>query len=103
MNTHTSKPREQWSIDCNSESYFRTTNGHTGLCPSGAKKGDIAVVFHGAAVPFLLREISTDSHGGSPRYHLIGECYLNGFMDGRAVDEKVDNNDVYPAKRFDIV
>lgn len=101
------------SIDCHSACYFSTANGHTGLCPSVAREGDIIVVLHGASMPFLVRkglefpamnDISNSQQGkGVSGSSLVGECYLNGFMQGRAVHEQNDGKDAYPAQRFDLV
>lgn len=58
-----------------------------GLCPYMARKGDLIVVLVGGKVPYLIRESSEcDSNvGQEARYSFVGECYVEGYMDGRAV------------------
>ena len=55
-----------------------------------AEAGDLIVVLYGANIPFLLRPIEPlvghheNGDHSSERYHLIGECFVEGFMDGEA-------------------
>lgn len=69
-----------------------------GLCPHRARPGDLVVVLHGGLVPYVLREAgegaqaspapSGDNISCVPRrYEFVGECYLHGYMHGRAVEE----------------
>lgn len=55
---------------------------HVGMFPAAAKAKDNVVIFDGGNIPYFLRKVS-DS--GS-EYQLIGECYLDGLMDGQALD-----------------
>jgi hypothetical protein len=55
-----------------------------GLGPPLAESGDIVCVLLGAPVPFVLREYAQG------KYFLIGECYMDGFMDGQALDRIAD-------------
>ncbi|KAL8307518.1 hypothetical protein RB597_000953 [Gaeumannomyces tritici] len=67
-----------------------------GLCPAGARPGDIVVLLYGGDVPFIPRELpSHDTAGpvspeqdcclppGRRAYSLVGECYLEGHMSGK--------------------
>jgi len=45
--------------------------------PNDAQVGDEIVILETVRVPLLLRRISL-----SADYSLIGECYLQGWMDG---------------------
>ncbi|OQO06240.1 hypothetical protein B0A48_08828 [Cryoendolithus antarcticus] len=54
-----------------------------GLAPNKARVGDILCVLFGCTVPVLLQEY-TDSQG-EKSYHLIGETYVYGLMDGEAI------------------
>ena len=53
-----------------------TTNGHLALIPSKARKGDVIAIVD-CPFPIVLRPKGQG-------YEYIGECYLQGFMDGEA-------------------
>lgn len=53
--------------------------GHMGLGPLLMKKGDEVYVLPGSHSPLILRHIS------SRTYQLLGDCYINGAMDGDSV------------------
>ena len=61
-----------------------TQEGYTGLVPTSAAKGDSICVFLGSAVPFVIRKT------GSDKFSLVGECYVHGMMDGKALDMVLD-------------
>ncbi len=62
-----------------------TQNGLLGLGPPTVQSGDLICIIMGARTPFLLR--ATVAHRGSkPTYHLVGECYVHGLMDGEGLD-----------------
>ena len=61
-----------------------TRDGHIGVVPKRAAKGDGICVFLGGSVPFVIRK--TDSG----YYSLVGECYVHGLMDGKALDMVLD-------------
>ncbi|KAK2596144.1 hypothetical protein QQS21_006421 [Conoideocrella luteorostrata] len=48
-----------------------------GLGPRYAKEGDLLCILFGCSVPVLLRRLDQ-----SPKYGLVGECYIHGIMDG---------------------
>lgn len=56
-----------------------TSKGYVGLVPSLAQKDDVIAILFGAQTPLILRPIAGD------RYHLVGECYIQGIMDGEAL------------------
>ncbi len=58
-----------------------TLLGHFGLVPIAARKGDLVYIFLGCNVPMILRKAEVS------KYHLIGGCYLHGFMEGEAMDD----------------
>ena len=66
--------------------------GRFAWVPSRAKTGDLFCIFHGAAVPHLLRSV----RGGQSE--LIGPCFLQGCMDG-----EVFEGDDFMTKEFIIV
>lgn len=76
------------ALECLSNCFFHTNSGHQGLCPSGAQTGDLLVVLLGGHVPYVLREKKGAGEAVSGRWEFIGECYLQGYMYGRAVKER---------------
>ncbi|KAJ2958903.1 hypothetical protein NQ176_g11155 [Zarea fungicola] len=56
-------------------------SGRIGMVVEKAMKGDIICVLYGCSVPVVLRE-SVDRG----KYTLVGECYLDGCMDGSFLD-----------------
>ncbi|KXL41896.1 hypothetical protein M433DRAFT_6604 [Acidomyces richmondensis BFW] len=58
---------------------FASGTGFLGLVPFGTRQGDNIVIVRGADVPFVLR------HRGEA-YELIGEAYVQGVMNGEALD-----------------
>ncbi|KAH6639242.1 heterokaryon incompatibility protein-domain-containing protein [Boeremia exigua] len=72
--------------------FFCTGEGHFGLCFPHSRPGDEVWVLAGGKVLFVLRPAGGDVEEGGgeaerpPRFKLIGECYLHGFMDGEALD-----------------
>src|SRR3569833_1008114 len=59
--------------------FFLTERGYMGLGPAGMTESDRICVLYGCSVPLVLREV--DGHT-----ILVGECYLQGFMDCMAVE-----------------
>jgi len=59
-----------------------TNDGHIGIAPCRARKGDIVCVLLGCSIPLVLRP-----RGDKKTYEFIGECYLHEFMNGEAVGE----------------
>lgn len=70
-------------------------NGFIGLGPADMVAGDVICLLPGGKTPFVLRPhgthtITRDREGGSSgrqgdvrlRYEIIGDCYLDGWMDG---------------------
>jgi hypothetical protein len=63
--------------------FFITEEGSFGLCPSGTRPGGEVWVIVGGNVPFILCPRSEE--GG--KYHtFIGDCYMDGVMDGEVKD-----------------
>jgi hypothetical protein len=53
-----------------------------GIGPESLKKGDKVWVIAGADVPMVLRQ-----GGGEGEWSLVGECYVHGIMEGKAVHD----------------
>ncbi|KAL6859524.1 heterokaryon incompatibility protein domain-containing protein [Trichoderma novae-zelandiae] len=61
-----------------------TRNGRIGLVSEKAAKGDLVCVLFGCSVPVLLRRSGDEEEG---TFTLIGECFLDGFMDGAGLGD----------------
>lgn len=58
---------------------FQTRNGHIGLGPQSIRAGDQACIILGCRVLLLLRPNDAQT------YKVVGECYIDGFMEGEAL------------------
>lgn len=71
------------------EAYFSTPPkyGHWGLGPLLMKEGDEIYVLPGSRSPLVLRPISSRTYPRShpQAYQLLGDCFINGAMDGDSV------------------
>ncbi|KAK2594589.1 hypothetical protein QQS21_007719 [Conoideocrella luteorostrata] len=89
------------ALECLSSCVFRTRSGQRGLCPAGARLGDLVAVLLGGQVPYILWETKEDGWI-SGQWEFVGECYLQGYMDGRAVEER-DKEEASPLEVFVLV
>jgi hypothetical protein len=64
--------------------FFITKQSYMGLSYPSIEVGDEVWVLNGARVPFILRPRLHDS--GAYSYTFVGDCYLDGFMHGEAID-----------------
>jgi hypothetical protein len=69
---------------------FATHDGHLGLGPNRARKGDVVFVVPGNETPLVLRPLP----GTQDRFTFVGECYVHGIMDGQALGGYSDEADV---------
>jgi len=60
---------------------YITKLGYVGLGPRFVRPGDKVVVFKGAVIPFVVREVDRG-------YFLLGESYCDGAMDGEIVGQR---------------
>lgn len=60
-----------------------TEKGYIGLFPSHTIKGDVINVLGGCPVPYVMREVK-----GKSCWHIIGECYVHGIMQGEMAQEE---------------
>jgi hypothetical protein len=96
-------------------SLIRTTGGRVGLARKKVKEGDLVCIIYGCSVPVIIREHRKDgcedgmdrqrgmhnTLGQEETFHeLIGECYVDGMMDGEAIEWQ-EENDV-PSVRFEL-
>ena len=59
-----------------------TTAGRLALIPDAARSGDIVAIMFGCDVPLVLRP-----NADGTMHRIVGECYVDGVMDGEAVDQ----------------
>ncbi|VUC22235.1 unnamed protein product [Clonostachys rosea] len=57
-----------------------TGSGRLGRIPPFSRAGDLVCVFVGGETPFIIRPT------GRETYTIIGECYIDGIMDGEAIE-----------------
>lgn len=63
---------------CTMRNFSITTGGRLGQMPLGTERGDLVCILMGGEVPFVIRP----THPGSNSYNMIGDCFLNGVMNG---------------------
>ncbi|KAF2460689.1 heterokaryon incompatibility protein-domain-containing protein [Lineolata rhizophorae] len=61
--------------------FFITVGGRMGRGSMQARPGDEVGLILGAPTPFILRPTENN------RYLIVGECYVDGIMDGEALEE----------------
>ncbi|KAL8366142.1 hypothetical protein RB595_004760 [Gaeumannomyces hyphopodioides] len=82
---------------------FITLNGYFGFGPDSLNEGDVVCVLSGADLPFVLRPVSQDSENTEQlrlnelpqvdHYLLVGECYIEGLMNGEAAVPTANGSD----------
>ncbi|KAK7977125.1 HET-domain-containing protein [Apiospora saccharicola] len=65
-----------------------TTKGHLGMATKASKQGDSIFLLKDCNMPLVLRP-----HGDGT-YHLVGECFVHGIMDGEAMDQFLQDDSV---------
>ncbi|KAI4096385.1 MAG: hypothetical protein LQ339_006973 [Xanthoria mediterranea] len=69
---------------------FLTRHGRLGAGPPTTREGDCVLVAKGSQYPLALRPLSDssfeDGQQGLPSYQYVSQCYVDGIMDGEAVD-----------------
>ena len=88
------KFEEVFIMACTGRHLFFTKHGHAGLGPPELQLGDLIYALAGGSFLYVLRPVPS-----APRPHtfqLVGDCYVQGFMDGEAVEgRKADWHDVF--------
>jgi Heterokaryon incompatibility protein (HET) len=70
--------------------FFITEQDYMGLCYPTAQVGDEVWILHGGRVPFVLRPRDSESDMDRARCRtFIGDCFMDGFMDGEAVNDSL--------------
>lgn len=70
--------------------FFVSHSGRVGLLPLLARADDLIFVFPESHIPFVLRPVDDG-------YHLLGDCYIHGMMDGEG------HNDTKAFETIDII
>ena len=77
--------RPVWDFTYPESSFFLTEigliGGYLGLAPEEVQENDVISIFCGCNFPVVLRPCGDN-------YLLIGECYVDGIMDGEVVQAK---------------
>jgi hypothetical protein len=76
-----------------------TEEGYLGLGPVFMKPGDVLVVFDGAHMASVLGRADESPNEnetsitpiGAQHWQLVGECYVQGFMDNEVLESKYDD------------
>ncbi|KAF2449249.1 hypothetical protein P171DRAFT_188503 [Karstenula rhodostoma CBS 690.94] len=63
-----------------------TRTGYLGLAPTAVRPGDVVAILLGCKCPMVLRQYSDNL------YHVIGECYIHGLMDGEILSQVSGGN-----------
>jgi hypothetical protein len=61
--------------------FFISEKGYMGIGPDDIKSGDVVVILFGVRTPFILRPNPLQDG----LYQVIGDCYVDGFMSGEAL------------------
>ncbi|KPI35405.1 uncharacterized protein AB675_11728 [Cyphellophora attinorum] len=67
-----------------------------GIGPGDMREGDYVVVFRYARVPFILRRRSGSGFECNARWHLIGEAYVEGLMEGELFEQADIDDETLP-------
>jgi hypothetical protein len=68
--------------------FYITARGYISLIPPNSKVGNIVCILFGSQTPFMLRPESErrsepmETVNSLGIYTLVGECYINGIIDG---------------------
>jgi len=71
----------QFEVSSVNRRFFVTKQGYMGVGPAYIGKGDIVCVLFGGSTPYILRPTTNEGE-----YLLLGECYVDGVMDGEALN-----------------
>ena len=67
------------STICTERRMGYTRNGKLGIFPAAAMAGDSIAAFHGGNALYVIRFSNTQPN----KFEFVGECYLDGMMDGK--------------------
>jgi hypothetical protein len=79
---------------CDERQLFTATGRLLGLGPELLRKGDVVCVVAGGQVPYVLRPLSDDT------FYFVGECYVAGYMFGKAVEDWRSRPQAFTLQQF---
>lgn len=68
--------------------FFITYSGRMGMCYPNTLAGDEIWIMRGAQVSFIVRPREPAGAGCASTYSLLGDCFLNGIMDGELKEKE---------------
>lgn len=72
-----------------------TEKGYVGIVLETARKDNVIAALLGCNMSMALRQSKTTEEGsGDVRWKVVGECYLQGVMDGEAMDWRLEPQDI---------
>jgi hypothetical protein len=73
---------------------FISTKGYIGIGPPDTRAKDTIHIFFGVNVPFILRveQEKVFRSGTRIQHRVIGDCYVQGIMDGEALEHGGEEN-----------
>lgn len=80
---------EYWAVAsqcCSNRRLFLTSTGLLGLGGPAIMEDDVVAVLYGGPWPYILRPL-----GSAEEHQFIGRAYIQGVMNGEAVDRHVDS------------
>lgn len=83
-NYHAALARVEYTLW--SRRVITTEKGYIGKASRPVERGDVVVVLWGCSVPLLLRNCFVNGQGKNV-YRIVGECYIQGIMDGEVVQQ----------------
>jgi len=81
-------------IACLGRALFVTSTGYIGLCPERAQVGDSVWVLQDCPAPVFLRSLEGEKGAALNTYKALGDGYVDGFMDGEAIDRGLGSESV---------
>lgn len=99
--------RDSAALVCHKRKFFFTKKGFFGLGPGALRPDDFVALLLGADVPFVVREVLDDEEENAEvrmrenkpvpmdrKFQLIGECYVDGLMQGQATKGREFTRDI---------
>ncbi|OCK72944.1 hypothetical protein K432DRAFT_273065, partial [Lepidopterella palustris CBS 459.81] len=63
----------------------RTADGRLGVVPATTQIGDEIFVIRGMQTPYVLHAAPAENSTDDVWYRIVGECYIDGIMEGQAI------------------